>query len=183
MIVERAYTRRNEPILLASGKTSHHYVDCRQVLLDPGGRDLACELVSAMIQLFFSEVHAVAAVPLGGIPLATSVSDYLELPLILVRKEAKSHGTGNQVEMPAQAIRGGGAYINVVVIEDVITTGASYDKAAAALRSSYANINIRGGVALVDRSEPGLVTGDLRSIFTLDEIVEEYEARGRNGYP
>lgn len=155
-----AYAERD--VILASGKPSRFYIDCKKALLTAVGHYLAARVFLREIVLRFlvegdRTVDGVAGVVLGGCPIVSAVSmlsvtgDYkiAPLPAIYVRKEAKDHGTKNLVEW-------GGVLPdapNVVICEDVVTTGESTAKAVRTLRAWGANV--LGSICLVDREEEG----------------------------
>jgi len=157
----------------ANVETSEHYVNCKPVTL--GGEGLT--LVGS---LFLEEVEedsqAVAGLTLGADPLvcATAMTSWLDferrtkLAALIVRKEAKGHGTQAWIEGPLPIV---GA--KVTVLEDVITTGGSALKAVEKLRD--VGFRVERVVAILDRQEGGyenITTHglELRSLFTLGEL-------------
>jgi len=160
MIQTMAFRESDTPFKLKSGKTSHIYFDLRMVLLNPEGLNLAAEtLYDLAIDLLEEdpevEFDAIAGVLDGGAPLATAVSlrawdiDGERAPIILVRKEAKDHGVGGLL-MGAEAVS---KESNVLVVEDVITTGGSVLRAAVALREH--GYKVTNCFAVLDREEGG----------------------------
>jgi orotate phosphoribosyltransferase len=151
LLRERSFERRN--VVLASGKTSDFFIDCKQTALTAEGHALIGQLMfEALAQL--PPCEAVAGVELGGCPLASAVSltsfqKGRPLPALYVRKGQKDHGTKKLVEGD-KAIRPG---MPVVVLEDVVTTGGSTLKAVEKLRE--AGLAVVGVVAIVDRLEGG----------------------------
>lgn len=171
-ILDRESVRRGR-FVLASGKTSDYYLDCRRTTLHPEGAYLVGELVLAAIRQEGWPATAVGGLTLGADPIATAVavvSFNRETPLsaFLVRKEAKQHGTGNRIEgAPVAGSR-------VVIVEDVITSGGSALLAAEACRD--AGLQVVGCVAIVDREEGGReriehVGIPVRSLFTATELL------------
>ena len=148
---ERSFERKK--VILASGKESDFFIDCKQAVLIAEGHALVGELMfEALAQL--PTCRAVAGVELGGCPLASAVSltsfqKGRPLPALYVRKEQKDHGSKRLVEGD-RAIEAG---MPVVVLEDVITTGGSTLKAVEKL--GQAGVKVVGVVALVDRLEGG----------------------------
>lgn len=143
---------RRGHFVLSSGKTSNLYIDARLTTMSPHGLALIGPLALATIQDAFGHVDAVGGLTLGADPIAYAIayaSAHLPFPIkaFTVRKEAKAHGTGRQVEGPFNAND------RIVVIEDVITTGGSALKAIQVLRAHGAQI--LGVLALVDRQEGG----------------------------
>ena len=141
-------------VTLASGKKSDFYIDCRQTSLHPEGAALIGDLWSDWVLAFPEEVEGVGGMTLGADPLATATSVALyykkkTCPAFLVRKEAKGHGTGRQVEGRASLPDGS----KVIVLEDVVTTGGSTIKAVQACRNE--GLEPVAVFCLVDRLEGG----------------------------
>jgi orotate phosphoribosyltransferase len=148
----RTESVKHGDFILASGRRSNYYLDCRRTTLHPEGAFLCGHLILDAIERRGWSPVAVGGLTLGADPLATaaSVVSHIEgkpLFAFLVRKEAKAHGTGQQIEGSPAA---GSA---VVLVEDVITTGGSTLIARDACRN--AGLEIQGVVALVDREEGG----------------------------
>jgi len=158
---------------LSSGKTSEHYVNCKPVTLSGRGLTLA-----SLSMLQHVNTPVVAGLTLGADPLVSGVAlvSALDSRLVnglIVRKEAKGHGTQAYIEglLPPEGTK-------ITVLEDVITTGGSAIKAATRLRD--AGYVVERVVAIVDRQEDKeadefmeSVDLELRSLFTLDEICQE----------
>jgi orotate phosphoribosyltransferase len=148
----RTLSYREGRVVLASGKESDFFIDCKQTILTARGHQLAAELILDGLR-HLHDLHAVAGVALGGCPLASAVSLMSALrgrPLdaLYVRKEAKDHGTKRLIEGP---VRPG---MRVVLLEDVITTGGSTLHAVDVLRS--AGVEVVAVAVLVDRLEGGV---------------------------
>lgn len=145
-------TRRGE-FTLASGRTSSLYIDARLTTMSPEGLALIGPLGLRVMRDENWQVDAVGGLTLGADPIAYAISyaSALEgrslIRAFTVRKEAKNHGTGQLIEGPFRA------HDRVVVVEDVITTGASVLRAAEAIRS--AGGQVVGVLAVVDREEGG----------------------------
>jgi orotate phosphoribosyltransferase len=151
LLRERSFERKK--VILASGRESDFFIDCKQAVLTAEGHALVGEIMFDALDAF-TGCDAVAGVELGGCPLASAVSlvSFLRgrpLPALYVRKEIKDHGSKRLVEGDRAITPGMGA----VILEDVITTGGSTLKAAEKLKS--AGIRVVGVVALVDRLEGG----------------------------
>jgi orotate phosphoribosyltransferase len=151
LLRERSFEKKR--VVLASGKESDFFIDCKQTVLTAEGHTLVGSLMFDALAAF-SECEAVAGVELGGCPLASAVSltsftRGRPLAALYVRKESKDHGTKKLVEGD-KALRPG---LPVVVLEDVVTTGRSTLKAIEKLREAGAEVV--GVVALVDRLEGG----------------------------
>jgi orotate phosphoribosyltransferase len=140
-------------VVLSSGRTSNFYIDCKQVSLDAEGAALIGELFHAVIDEVAPEAVAVGGLTLGADPLATAtslVSFQRGRPraAFIVRKEPKGHGTGQWIESPR--LPDGAA---VVIVEDVVTTGAATLKAID--RARQHGLRVVHAVGLVDRLEGG----------------------------
>jgi orotate phosphoribosyltransferase len=149
LLAERAY--RHGTFTLASGRTSHHYVNCKPVSLS--GQGLAL-LSAQMLEQVEPNAVAVAGLTLGADPLVSGVAvaaalSGRALDALIVRKEA-------------------------TVLEDVVTTGGSSLKAVNQLREAGYTVN--RVVTIVDRQEGGLeamtAAGlELNSLFLLEEVA------------
>jgi orotate phosphoribosyltransferase len=169
LLAGRAY--RHGRFTLASGRTSEHYVNCKPVSLSGIGLALLSELLLEQVE---EAAVAVAGLTLGADPLVSGVALAAALagrPLdaLIVRKEAKGHGTGAWLEGPLPP-----AGSRISVLEDVVTTGGSSLKAVRQLRE--AGYTVERVVTIVDRQEGGqeamAAEGlELRSLFLLDEIA------------
>ncbi|MCU0575874.1 MAG: orotate phosphoribosyltransferase [Desulfobacterota bacterium] len=136
--------------ILSSGKESDLYVDLRKVTLNPVGASIIGELTYGIIR--DRRVDAVGGMSIGADPIATAVSlaayrEGREIMAFLVRKTQKTHGTGNVIEGPV------GAGLRALVVEDVITTGASTISAIERVRE--AGMVVELVVAVFDRCEGG----------------------------
>ena len=118
----------NDPFTWASGWKSPIYTDNRKTLGHPSLRSFVKLELCHVIQENFPEADAVAGVATGAIAQGALVAEELGLPYCYVRPKPKDHGMGNQVE---GEIKKGS---NVIVVEDLISTGGSSLKAVAALR-------------------------------------------------
>lgn len=130
----------NDPFTWASGWRSPIYCDNRIVLSFPPIRNYIRETMAKHIESHYGKVDVIAGVATGAIGIGMLVADYLGLPFIYVRPEAKSHGRQNQIEGFIESGQ------NVVVVEDLISTGKSSLNAVKALKN--ANVNVKGMVAI-----------------------------------
>ena len=174
LLATRAYRHGN--FTLASGRTSSHYVNCKPVSLSGLGLAL---LSAQMLELVEPGAVAVAGLTLGADPLVSGVAQAAalagqQLDALIVRKEAKGHGTGAWLEgpLPEPGSR-------ITVLEDVVTTGGSSLKAVKQLRE--AGYVVERVVTIVDRQEGGLAAMqeaglELRSLFQLDEVAAAHQA-------
>lgn len=130
----------NDPFTWASGWKSPIYCDNRIVLSFPTIRNYIRATIARNIEELYGKPDVIAGVATGAIGIGALVAEYLNLPFIYVRPEAKKHGRQNQIE----------GYIEkgqtVVVVEDLISTGMSSLNAVKALEA--AEINVKGMVAI-----------------------------------
>jgi orotate phosphoribosyltransferase len=144
---------RQGEFTLSSGRISPLYIDARLTTMSPEGLALIGPLGLRLLHRENWLADAVGGLTLGADPIAYAISyaSALEgrspIRAFTVRKEAKTHGTGQLIEGPFQSRD------KVVVVEDVITTGASAIRAAEAVRN--AGGQILGVLALIDREEGG----------------------------
>jgi len=130
----------NEPFTWASGWKSPIYCDNRMVLSYPPIRNYVRSTMAKQIEKTFGKPDVIAGVATGAIGIGILVAEFLGLPFIYVRPEAKGHGRKNQIEGHIEAGQ------SVVVIEDLISTGKSSLNAIKALRE--AKVKIKGMVAI-----------------------------------
>ncbi len=151
LLTDRSFEKRR--VVLASGKESDFFIDCKQTVLTAEGHALAGELMFEALAQLPAHV-AVAGVELGGCPLASAVAVVsfqrgAPLDAVYVRKEAKDHGSKRLLEGNTRLARGA----SVAILEDVVTTGGSTLKAASKLQD--AGYIVAGVITLVDRLEGG----------------------------
>ncbi len=154
LLRELSFERKR--VILASGKESDFFIDCKQTILTAEGHALVGELMfDALAQL--PAVQAVGGVELGGCPLASAVSLVSfqrgrPLPALYVRKAKKDHGSAKLVEGDKALVPN----MAVALLEDVVTTGGSSLRAVESLKA--VGVNVVGIIALVDRLEGGRET-------------------------
>jgi len=147
----RSFERKR--VVLASGRESDFFIDCKQAVLTAEGHAVVGEtMLDALSSL--PACDAIAGVELGGCPLAsavalTSFQRGAPLDAVYVRKDAKDHGSRRTLEGNTRLAAGA----RLVLLEDVVTTGGSTLSAATKLRA--AGYVVSGVVALVDRLEGG----------------------------
>ncbi|MFH6996186.1 orotate phosphoribosyltransferase [Flavobacterium sp. FlaQc-48] len=122
------------PFTWASGWKSPIYCDNRLILSFPSIRNYVRDEFAKNIEKQFGKPDVIAGVATGAIGIGILVAESLGLPFVYVRPEAKKHGRQNQVEGFLQKGQ------NVVVVEDLISTGNSSLLAVEALRNEGANI-------------------------------------------
>jgi orotate phosphoribosyltransferase len=170
----RTLSYKRGQVILASGKSSDFFIDCKPTVLTARGHHLVGELMLDALRNL-PKCDAVAGVALGGCPLASAVSMMSHIrnrpmPALYVRKEAKDHGTQRMVE---GALTPG---MKAVLLEDVITTGGSTVKAVEALRK--ADVEVVGVVVLIDRLEGGIENLgreglEVMSLFTRNDFLQD----------
>ena len=130
----------NDPFTWASGWKSPIYCDNRTTLSFPQIRTFLRQEIANLVIEKYGKPDVIAGVATGAIALGVLVAEELGVPFVYVRPEAKKHGRQNQVEGMLES----GS--NVVVIEDLISTGKSSLNAVKALKK--ANATVKGMIAI-----------------------------------
>jgi orotate phosphoribosyltransferase len=152
-------------VVLASGKESDFYIDCKRTALTAEGHALIGRCLLDRVRRIRPPVRGVGGLTLGADPLASAIAltSFLEderaraqgenppgtIDAFIVRKEPKGHGTGQWIEGRTTIPDGS----RVAVLEDVVTTGGSALKAIERCRAE--KLEVVGCFALVDREEGG----------------------------
>ena len=152
---------------LSHGGTSEYYVDKYVFETDPRCLGL---IASAFADRVGEE--RLAGVALGAVPLVAATAVETDRPYVIVRKQAKEYGTGNRIEGEFEA----GA--EVVVLEDIATTGQSAIDAVEALREAGAVVD--RVLVVVDREEgaaSNLAEHDieLEALLTASELLADHD--------
>lgn len=150
LLAERSVRRGS--FTLASGRQASVYIDARMTTMSPEGLATIGPLALAHFRRAGLEPDAVGGLTLGADPVSyaiaiASAQTGTLIRAFTVRKETKAHGTGRLIEGPFRAGD------QVVVVEDVITTGGSAQRAINAVRQAGATVI--GVLAVVDREEGG----------------------------
>ena len=158
---------------LASGRKSRFYLDLKPTMLDPQGARALAVLALECIGGLDTKVDLVGGIAMGAVPLvaatvALSAETSTPVSGFFVRKEAKDHGTMKRIEA-AGDLRGK----NVVILEDVTTSGQSAMRAVEAAREAGANVVLV--LSVVDRGEGAAEFFQrqqirFRSLFRLAEL-------------
>lgn len=156
---------------LASGKKSHYYLDARLITLSSEGSMLVGRILLNFLQNY--NIEAVGGLTMGADPISSAVSvvsciEDVPINAFIVRKEAKAHGRQRQVEGPS--IEGK----NVLIVDDVVTSGGSLVQAAEVAVEHGAKVVLT--TAIVDRQEGAseLITSKgfaFKPIFTVKELL------------
>ncbi|MEF8801498.1 MAG: orotate phosphoribosyltransferase [Halolamina sp.] len=152
---------------LSHGGTSSYYVDKYLFETDPRCLRLIAEAFAERL-----DGEKLGGVALGGVPLASATSITADVPYVIARKQAKEYGTGNRIEGRLEEGE------EVVVVEDIATTGQSAVDAVAALREAGAEVN--RALLVVDREEGGRENladhgVELEALVTASELLADQE--------
>lgn len=129
-----------DPFIWASGWKSPIYCDNRTTLSYPKIRTYLRENLAKIIEDEYGRPDVIAGVATGAIAIGALIAQQLNIPFIYVRPAPKKHGRKNQIEGYLEKNK------NVVVVEDLISTGKSSLNAVAALKEEGANV--KGMVAI-----------------------------------
>jgi orotate phosphoribosyltransferase len=156
--------------LLRSGVVSEEYFDKYLFESDPV---LLRNIAEALCDKIPAGVEALAGLEMGGIPIATMLSQLTGIPALFVRKKAKEYGTCKLAE--GRNVEGA----RIVIVEDVITSGGQIIASARDLRALGADIQCVLGV--IDREAGGVeklrTEGlELRALFTMSELKQAASA-------
>lgn len=154
---------------LSSGKKSDYYVDMKKAITEPEILECAAYLITEKID---DSIDKIAGPALGAVPIATATSLISKKPMLMIRKEKKSYGTSKQIEGQLNEND------NVIIVEDVTTTGGSLLKAIDVIEDNGGNI-VKAFV-IVDRQEGAKETFEKRNIIfepllTIDELKKYFK--------
>ncbi len=174
LLINFAYREGN--FTLSSGQKSSYYINGKEVTLRAEG---ALAVGYLLLDKLPQDTQAVAGLTLGADPIVTAVSivsawENRPIPALIIRKQAKGHGTKAYIEGPNLE-----AGAKVVVLEDVVTTGKSAMLAVERLREAGYEVN--QVISLVDRQQGGAEfyhqqNLGFEAIFGLDEIQQKYRS-------
>ncbi len=134
MDIKAVLLRPQEPFTWASGWHSPIYCDNRRILSHPELRAQVAQWLADKAMELYPEAEVVAGVATGAIAHGVLAADRMQKPFVYVRPKPKDHGTGSQIEGELAPGK------NVVVIEDLISTGMSSLAAVKALRDAGAQV-------------------------------------------
>lgn len=130
---------------LKSGKKSPFYIDLRRLVSDPRAMQIAARAYALLASE--CKFDRIAGIPAAGLPLATAASIEIGKPMIWPRMPVKDHGTGNRIEGEFRAGE------HILLLDDLITTGASKIEAIDILRSE--GLIVQDLVVLIERGVQG----------------------------
>ena len=170
--IKAVFLKPNDPFTWASGIKSPIYCDNRLTLSYPETRKVIENGLAEVIKEYFPTCEVIMGTSTAGIPHAAYVSDILNLPMGYVRGGAKTHGRGNQIEGVVPVGK------NVVVIEDLISTGGSSIEVVEVLREAGCNdlgiasiftYNLEKGKVRLE--EANVINHSLSNFETLVEVA------------
>ena len=169
--IEAVRLSPDAPFTWASGWKAPIYCDNRKILSFPEQRKIIYDNLTKLVRENYPDAEVIAGVATGAIAWGALVAEMLNLPFIYVRPKPKDHGTGAQIEgyLPDGA--------SVVVVEDLISTGASSLSAVNCLNRSGANV--LGMVAIfsynfdVSRRSFEYANCELRTLTNYDMLIEQ----------
>lgn len=179
--IKAVFLKPNDPFTWASGIKSPIYCDNRLTLSYPETRKVVENGLVEIIKEYFPTCEVIMGTSTAGIPHAAYVSEILNLPMGYVRGGAKTHGRGNQIEGVVPVGK------NVVVIEDLISTGGSSIEVVEVLREAGCNVlgiasiftyNLQKGI---DRlKEANVINHSLSNFETLVDVAAKENYISKN---
>ncbi|HUE76370.1 MAG TPA: orotate phosphoribosyltransferase [Longimicrobiales bacterium] len=170
-----ARSLRKGDFVLSSGARSTYYIDARMTTMSGHGQLLIGRVGLDTLDAAGWEPSSVGGLTLGADPVAYAIAHAAaaagrQLEAFTVRKEAKTHGTGRPIEGGFQTDT------DVVVVEDVVTTGDSALRAIQVVEGSGARV--LGVLSVVDREEAGRERLEragyaLVSLFTVSALLAD----------
>jgi orotate phosphoribosyltransferase len=151
----------HEKLTLRSGEVSDYYCDMRKVFSDPEVFTALAEQVKVLLP---PTTTCIAASGYGGLPLGAVIATLGKFPFVGVRGEAKDHGRSGRLAgyTPSEID-------NVVIVDDVLTSGSSIRETAEGLQSTSATIV--GAVVLVRRNDVAFPF-PIEAVFEIRELLE-----------
>lgn len=157
---------------LASGQKSNFYIDIKKASTDPKTLKIIADYIARLLPSVTNTPAGkiiIGGVELGGVPIATAVSLSTQYPLLIIRKATKEYGTKSRYVGKLNTSK------EIILMEDVTTSGGSVKKAIAALQEDGADI--RKVITIVDR-ESGAAASlkelgvELIPLVSSSELVE-----------
>ena len=126
--------------VLTSGAVSDYYVNIKKASTNP----TVLQTIATQMKSFASDKYdLIAGMELGAVPLIVALSLQTGIPFVIVRKQKRDHGTGKQIEGESVAHK------NILIVEDVTTSGGSVVDTINILRENNANLDMV--LTVVDR--------------------------------
>ena len=159
---------RHGVFTLKSGKKSNYYIDLRSIISYPDFLKEFCELIGKLvIEKTENSKKILCGLPYAGLPYAFGVSMLYNIPMIMLRKEAKKHGTAKMIE---------GTYHKddeLILLDDILTSGTSIIESLQHLK----DFKIKIIIVIVDRCEGGKeklekMGFDVFSLFTINDFID-----------
>ncbi len=172
--IKAVFLKPNDPFTWASGIKSPIYCDNRLTLSYPETRRVVENGLAEVIKQYFPTCEVVMGTSTAGIAHAAYVSELLDLPMGYVRGGAKDHGRGNQIEGVVPVGK------DVVVIEDLISTGGSSIEVVEVLREAGCNVlgiasiftyNLKKGIDKL--ASANVINHSLSNFETLVKVAAE----------
>jgi len=135
LVLSRGYERRETPFALASGGTSHDYVDLRRAVARGADLELAGRAVAHVFATHGLEFDAIGGMTMGADPVAHAVAMLTGRAWFSVRKAVKDHGRQQRIEGSAL-----GPGVRAIVMEDTVSTGQSLFEAYEVVRDTGAEV-------------------------------------------
>ena len=170
--------------ILKKGQISPFYINLRNIISEP-------EILKIIAQIVYNkhikkyhfdtiekgEILSICGLPYAGIPLATYISCLYNIPLLLLRKEEKKHGTKQMIEGITSNTK------KVILIDDIITSGSSIQESL----QYFSNFEILDIITIIDREQRKIIDNDYKYLYKITEILhflklgkiinrEEYES-------
>ena len=154
---------------LKSGLNSPFYVNLRCIMSYP-------DIILELSELLYDKINEcgdnyyICGLPYAGLPYSMTISAIHSTPHLLLRKEVKTYGCGNMIE----GIREGNEMSNVILIDDVLTSGTSITESLNKFKNS--GLKIKKIIVLIDREQGGKETleslgYEVESVFKITEIL------------
>lgn len=153
-IIEQKSYQFGPEITLASGKKSRHYFNMKPTMLNPEGAYLIANLMLDEVAALEHKIDYLGGLELGAVPIASAIAPVshqrgMPISAFIIRKQPKDHGTQSLVEGLERGVDLNGKQL--LIVEDVTTTGGSAIRAIEAARSEGATITHI--LTILDREE------------------------------
>ena len=165
---------------LKSGIKSPVYFDFRDVSCFPGLLRRVSEALWKAATDNDVKVDTVCGVPYTALPFSSVIADHHNVPMVIRRKEAKSHGTAKMIEGDRVLTPGS----RCLIVEDVVTSGSSVLETVKVLKQAAEGVLVEDAVVLLDRQQGGrqklLAEGvRMHSVFSVAEVLTVLQSNGK----